>query len=63
MHHFVELLRKKAQDADNWADSYEGQRQERWLREHARLHREAADSIERLVAENYKLSGSTWAEQ
>jgi hypothetical protein len=43
-------LRGKANDADCWADSYEGQRQEAWLREHARVERDAAAEVERLRA-------------
>jgi hypothetical protein len=38
----VSKLHGAANDADNWADSYVGNRQERWLRGFADLMRRAA---------------------
>lgn len=43
----VRNLRGRANDADCWADSYAGQRQEGWLRSFARVMRDAAAIIER----------------
>lgn len=44
----VERLRKAANDADNFGDSYAGTRNEKFFREWSSFMREAADMLERL---------------
>jgi len=46
-----ERLRGCANDAENWGDSYEGQRQQKWLLRFAETMREGADTVKALRAE------------